>query len=298
MSEQDVQAAVDRVLGTDDFTLADLTLMRTGLDAFAEAVSSSVPVAHVHDELLTLPGRAIPLRTYRPERVSTATLVWFHGGGYVSGTVEAIDPVCRVLANQIGCTVVSVGYRLAPESPYPAALEDCLAALAVVAERAPGPLAVGGDSAGGGLSAAVARRTTVPLAGQLLLCPWLDATLSSPSVQAKGVDHGLTEVALRAFARMYLGPDQDPADEGASPLLGKDFSGLPPTVVVTAENDPLCDEGERYAAQVVAAGGTAAARRWDGMLHGFVGMTAELREADEALLWSAAQLRALLALTP
>ena len=295
MSEQDqVAAAVDRVLVTGDFAPDDLAAMRAGLDAFADAVSVTVPMAQVQDEDLVLPGGTLPLRTYRPDSCSTATLVWFHGGGYVSGTIDAIDPVCRVLANRVGCTVVSVGYRLAPESPYPAALDDCLAALAAVAARAEGPLAIGGDSAGGGLSAAVARRTPVPLVAQLLLCPWLDMTLSCPSVQTKGVDFGLTEVSLRGFARMYLGPDGDPADEGASPLLGRDFSGLPPTVVVTAENDPLCDEGEHYAAAVVAAGGTAVVRRWDGMLHGFVGMTAELREADEALQWSADQVRALL----
>ncbi len=286
--------AVDRVLVTGDFTADDLAQMRAGLDAFADLVSVTVPVAHVADEQLSLPGRTIPLRTYRPAGGSTAALVWFHGGGYVSGTLDAIDPVCRVLANRTGCTVVSVGYRLAPEAPYPAGLEDCLAALEVVASRTEGPLAVGGDSAGGGLAAAVSRRTPVSLTAQLLLCPWLDVTLSCPSVQTKGVDFGLTEVALRGFARMYLGPDGDPVDEGASPLLAKDFSDLPPTVVVTAENDPLCDEGERYAAAVVAAGGIAVVRRWDGMVHGFVGMTAELREADDALQWSADQLGALL----
>jgi len=131
------------------------------------------------------------------------------------------------------------------------------------------------------------------LTAVLLLCPFLDATLSCPSVRTKGTDYLLTEESLRAFARMYVGAG-DPADPGVSPLLGRDFAGLPATVVVTAENDPLCDEGERYAEQVVAAGGVAHVQRWDAMLHGFVGMTADLPEADEALQWSADRLGPLL----
>ena len=289
-------AAVDRVLNSGDFTDADLTQMRAGLDAFADLVSVTEPVHRVEESLLDLPGRRIRLRTYRPDPVGSATLVWFHGGGYVSGTLDAIDPVCRVLANRTGVTVVSVDYRLAPEHPYPAALDDCLAALDAVAATAEGSLAIGGDSAGGGLAAAVARRTSVRLSAQLLLCPWLDVSLSCPSVRAKGTDHGLTEASLRGFARMYLGGDGDPADPGASPLLGEDVTGLPATIVVTAENDPLCDEGERYAERIVAAGGRARVRRWDAMVHGFVGMTAELVEAEEALTWSCDQLR--LELTP
>ncbi len=293
---EELAAAVDRGLLTGDFTVDDLAQMRAGLDAFADLVSVTEPVHEVADSLLTLPDRQIRLRTYRPAQTTAATIVWFHGGGYVSGTVEAIDPICRVLANRTGATVVSVDYRLAPEHPYPAALDDCLAALDAVAATAEGPLAIGGDSAGGGLAAAVARRTSARLSAQLLLCPWLDVSLSCPSIQAQGTGHGLTEVSLRAFARMYLGPAGDPADPGASPLLGEDFTALPATIVVTAENDPLCDEGERYAERVVAAGGRARVRRWDAMVHGFVGMTAELVEAEEALTWSCEQLR--LELTP
>ncbi len=292
--QDEMTAAIDRVLVTGDFTVDDLTTLRSGLDAFAAAVSTVLPIETVTDELLDLPGRSVPLRTYRPAGAGDAVLVWFHGGGYVSGTIDAIDPVCRELALRLRCTVVSVGYRLAPEFPYPAALDDCLAAVEAVAALTTGPLAVGGDSAGAGLCAAVVRRTTVPVVAQLLLCPWLDATLSCPSVRLKGEVYGLTEAALRRFAAMYIGPEGDHANEGASPLLGKDFSGLPPTVVVTAENDPLCDEGELYALRLVEAGGQAHLRRWDGMVHGFVGMTAELPQAGEALQWSCDRLTELL----
>lgn len=290
-----LQAALDRVLGTGAFSAADLQLMRTGLDAYASAVARREPIDAVTNEMLRVEDRDIALRTYQPAGAYSAALVWFHGGGYVSGSLDAIDPICRSLARRLSTTVVSVDYRLAPEHPYPAALQDCLAALEAVAARpGVGPLAVGGDSAGGGLAAATARRTQVPLEAMLLLCPFLDATLSSPSVRTKGTDYLLTEESLGAFARMYVGPGGDRTDAGVSPLLGQDFGGLPPTVVVTAENDPLCDEGERYAEQVVAAGGVAYVRRWDKMLHGFVGMTADLPEADEALQWSADQLRPLL----
>lgn len=285
-----VEAAIDRVLGADDFSLDDLATMRSGLDAFAAAVSVREPVAAVTDEVLSLPGRELPLRTYRPEGADDAVLVWFHGGGYVSGSVDAIDPVCRSLARRCRLTVVSVGYRLAPEHPFPAAYDDCLAALDHVAR--PGmKVALGGDSAGGGLAAAVARASQVPLAALVLLCPFLDATLSGPSVREKGESHGLTEQALLGFVRMYGG---DPTDPRVSPLLVPDLRGLPPAVVVTAEHDPLRDEGERYAARIVAAGGAAHVRRWDGMVHGFAGMTADLPEADDALQWTADRLRELL----
>ena len=287
----ELQSALDRVLGTGAYSAADLQLMRTGLDAFALAVSHRESIETVTDEVLHVGDRDISCRSYRPNNAGDAVLVWFHGGGYVSGSLDAIDPICRSLARRLSTTVVSIDYRLAPEHPYPAALQDCLAALDAVAARpGVGLLAVGGDSAGGGLAAATARRTRVPLAAMLLLCPFLDATLSSPSIRVKGTDFLLTEASLRAFARMYVGPGGDPFDPGVSPLLGQDFSGLPPTVVVTAEHDPLCDEGERYAQQVIAAGGVAYVRRWNAMLHGFVGMTADLPEADEALQWSCERL--------
>ena len=293
MSDTDeVQAAVDRVLGEGAFTLDDLATMRAGLDAYAAAVSVREPVHEVRDELLALPDRSVPLRWYGTEEQTDAVLVWMHGGGYVSGTLDAIDPVCRSLVNRLGdVRIVSVGYRLAPEHPYPAGLDDCLAAVEDVAARPEvRRVAVGGDSAGGGLAAAVARRTSVPLRAHVLLCPWLDASLASPSVREKGTDFQLTEASLRAMARLYGG---DPRDPGVSPLLG-DLAELPPAVVVTAEHDPLRDEGEAYAAGIVAAGGRAWVRRWDGVLHGFPGMTAELPEAGASLQWVADRLRELL----
>lgn len=261
---------------------AGLAELRAALDAFAAAVSVREPVSSVVDHALDVGEHVVPLRSYG---TAARTLVWFHGGGYISGTLDAIDPVCRALANRSDWSVLSVGYRLAPEHPFPAGLDDCLAALAWAAER-PGPIAVGGDSAGGGLAAAAACTWPGPLAALVLLCPFLDATLSCPSVRTASDPDGLTEAALQAFVRMYGG---DPADPRVSPLLTPDVSGLPPTFVVTAEHDPLRDEGERFAARVPGA----VLRRWDGMVHGFPGMTAELPQAEEALTWVSDHLRGL-----
>lgn len=278
---------------SDEF--ADLAALRAGLDAFAAAVSLREPIASVTDEVVRRPDRDIPLRVYRPAAADDAVLVWFHGGGYIAGSLAAIDPVCRALARRLGSTVVSVGYRLAPEHPFPAALDDALEAVTSVAAW-PGAsrVAIGGDSAGGGLAAAVARLTEVPLRAQVLLCPFLDATLSCPSVLQNGEGNLLTATALRQFVHLYLGAHGEAADPRVSPLLGTDFSGLPPAVVVTAGNDPLRDEGELYAARVAAAGAATFVRRWDGMVHGFVGMTAELDQAQAALDWATSQLRLLL----
>jgi acetyl esterase len=266
--------------------IRDLAELRVGLDAFAAAVSRPVPLAHVADGCVA----GVPVREYRAQTGGSEVLVWAHGGGYVSGSLEAIDPVCRALAAKTGLTVLSVDYRLAPEHPFPAGLEDVLA----VVRATPGAVAVGGDSAGGGLAAAVAPE--VPgLRALVLLCPWLDATLASPSVRANSTPDGLSEQTLREFASLYGGDARDPR---VSPLLAEDLAGLPSAVVVVAGDDPLRDEAEEYAGRIRAAGGQVELRRWDGVPHGFAGMTALLSEADEALEWAAERLLAALAIRP
>lgn len=273
----------------DDGSPFDLARARAGLEEMVAGVAVTVPVDEVAD------GRVagVPVRTYRPADPGGTTLVWLHGGGWVSGTLDAVDPLCRELAVRAGLTVVSVDYRLAPEHPYPAAVEDAVAVLRAV--DAPGPLAVGGDSAGGNLAAAAAARVRgeVPLAAQVLLCPALDATLSWPSVQECATGYGLTAEAMERFVALYVG-DTDPADPGVSPLRDPDLRGLPPAVVVTAEYDPLRDEAEEHARRLAAAGVPVRARRWDGMVHGFHAMSALTPCADEALAWTAAALREVL----
>jgi acetyl esterase len=263
-------------------SLADL---RSGLDALAAAVSSRRPIHAVEDGALELPRHRIALRTYRPGPGLRPVLLWFHGGGYVSGSLDAIDPTCRELAVRADVDVVSVDYRLAPEHPYPAGLEDCLA----VAERLR-PAAVGGDSAGGGLAAAVAQRRS-GLRAHLLLCPWLDATLGLPSVRANSTPDGLNETVLQAFAELYT---DHPADPGVSPLHAPDLADVAPAIVITAGLDPLRDDGERYVDRLHAAGVPAVVRRWEDQVHGFPGMTTQTPAAAESLQWAAERLRELL----
>lgn len=276
----DVQALLS------DLGVTSLEQMRGGLEALATAVSRTVPLHSVESSELVLPDRRIALRTYRPAPGNRPVLMWFHGGGYVSGSLDAIDPTCRQLALRADVDVVSVDYRLAPEHVYPAGLDDCLAAA-----RQLRPDAVGGDSAGGGLAAAVGQRTP-GLRAQLLLCPWLDATLGLPSVRGNSTADGLNENALRTYAQLYT---EHPADPGVSPLHAPDLGHAPPAIVVTAGLDPLRDDGERYVDRLRAAGVHVDARRWDDELHGFPGMTAVSPAAEDSLQWAADRLRELVA---
>lgn len=267
---------------------AGLTELRAGLDQLAASVSEARPVAQVEDVDLSAQHRTIRLRTYADRPGPLPDLVWLHGGGFISGTLDAIDPVCRELAARAPVRVVSVDYRLAPEHPYPAALEDALAVVAALR-----PAAIGGDSAGGNLAAVVAQRHRT-LRGHLLLCPLLDCTLSSRSAQEKAEGYGLTTQALSVFVQLYAGA-ADARDPGLSPLLADDLAGLPPAVIVTAEHDPLRDDGSAYAARLQAAGSPAQVRCWPGQLHGFPGLTAQTPAAGEALQWAAEALTELLA---
>lgn len=274
---------VERLLA--DLGVTSLREMRAGLEALAAAVSAPPPVYKVEDGELDLPGRRIALRTYQPAPGARAILMWFHGGGYVSGSLTAIDATCRELAVRAHVDVVSVGYRLAPEHPYPAALDDCLAAAELLR-----PDALGGDSAGGGLAAAVAQRHT-GLRAQVLLCPWLDGTLGLPSIRANSAPDSLNEKALQAFIQLYA---DDPTDPGVSPLHAADLQHAPPAVVVTAGLDPLRDDGERYADRLLDAGVKVELRRWEDQVHGFPGMTASTPAAAESLQWAADRLNDLL----
>jgi len=267
----------------DDGDALDVAQARAGLDAFALAVSEGAPEVPYEDGLLA----GVPVRRYRPNGPARGPeLVWFHGGGWVTGSLSAVDPVCRQITARTGAPLTSVGYRLAPEHPFPAALEDCVAVL----RATPGPVAVGGDSAGAGLAAAACLLTRdLPLLAQVLVNPLVDATLASPSITLLGSGFGLTRTALDHFVGLYLG-GSDPRDPRCSPLLADDLSGLPPAVVLTAEFDPLRDEGEAYADRLCEAGVPVAARRFAGMVHGFAGMTAVTPVAEQAVDWLVDQL--------
>jgi acetyl esterase len=239
------------------------------------------PVAEVRDLIVdTLPP--ISARLYRPRTGTLPLLVYFHGGGWVVGSVALSDPFCRALANASGCAVVSVEYRLAPEDRYPAAADDAYAATRWSADHAAdldidaSRIAVGGSSAGGNLAAVVAlmarERGTPKLAFQLLHVPVTDHDFERPSYRSNGSGFGLTRSGMRWFWDNYV-PDPKLRDEPyASPLRAKDLSGLPPAHVVTAEFDPLKDEGKAYATRLREAGVPTTYVEYPGMVHGFTGM--------------------------
>ncbi|MGA4847400.1 alpha/beta hydrolase [Streptomyces sp. G5(2025)] len=222
------------------------------------------------------------------------TVVFFHGGGYTLGGLDSYDATARRLTVRSGAVVVSVGYRLAPEHRFPAAVDDAYAALCWAADAcavlggAPGALVVAGDSSGGGLAAAVALKARddprgPAIARQVLIYPVLDASQSTASYRENATGCFLTAAHMRWFWQQYLGPDGDGAHPLASPLRAADLAGLPPAHLVTAGCDPLSDEGLAYAHRLRAAGVPVTGRHWPGMFHGFVGFPELLPEAEEAL---------------
>jgi acetyl esterase len=251
------------------------------------------PVGAVTDR--TIPGpdsdREIPLRVYEPETEAEGprpAFVYFHGGGWVLGDLETHDELCRVLCRETGAVVVAVDYRLAPEHPFPAPVEDCYAALSWVADGhddlgTDGRLVVGGDSAGGNLAAVAALlardRGTPAVDHQVLIYPATAADFSRASYRENGEGYGLTRAEMQWFHDRYLGTAYDVHDRNpyAWPEEAADLSGVAPATVVTAEYDPLRDDGLRYAERLEAAGVDVRLENYDGVIHGFVGM---LREPD------------------
>jgi acetyl esterase len=242
-----------------------------------------VKVAEVVNRTIPGPAGEIPVRIYRPEgRAPFPALVYFHGGGWVIGSLETHDGSCRELANRAGCVVVSVDYRLAPEHRYPAAAEDCFAATKWVAAHAAElgvdakRIAIGGDSAGGNLAAVVAlmarERRGPALRFQLLVYPVTDADFSRPSYRENAEGYLLSTKAMEWFWGHYVADAAQRAEPFASPLRAKDLAGLPPAFVLTAEFDPLRDEGDAYAERLRQAGVPTRWKRYDGAIHGFFAM--------------------------
>ena len=230
-----------------------------------------VPVGSVED--LTVAGR--PARLYRPEGAAeTPTLVFFHGGGYVIGDLDTHDPTCRRICRGAEVTVLAIDYRLAPEHPFPAGVEDAIAATRWAAEHLPGTrLAVGGDSAGGNLSAVVAQALPDLVQAQVLLYPAVDKFGDYPSREENAEGYFLDLPTMVWFLEQYVGSvtDLDPGDPRLSPMLG-DLDGVAPALVVTAELDPLRDEGNAYAAKLEAAGVAVDQVTYPGLIHGFMEM--------------------------
>jgi acetyl esterase len=257
------------------------------------------------------PGGMIPARFYVPPGIGLEQqplIVYFHGGGWTIGDLDTCDSVCRFLATNVPATVLSVGYRLAPEHPFPAAVEDAFAAYRWAAGdnsrlgADPARIAVAGDSAGGNLAAAIgllARDAEGPSpAMQALIYPVTDAVGGQRSRDEFADGFLLTRADMDWFEQHYLPPAVDPADPRVSMLRAADLSGLPPAYVATAGFDPLRDEGEAYATRMREAGVQVALRRHPGLIHGFANMTAISRTAEAAMLELAGAIRTGLTYTP
>jgi acetyl esterase len=237
----------------------------------------------------------LTVRLYRPSDQSGLPIILFvHGGGWIVGSIATHDNICRKLANRARAIVVSVGYRLAPENKFPAALEDVYMALCWVYSKAvsfdgdPGRLAVAGDSAGGNLAAALCLVTRdrggPPVRFQALVYPGLDASnLDSESFRLNGKGYYLTKKIIESVTPLYVNDPAEVLDPYVSPLLAANFNGLPPGLVITAEFDPLQSEGEAYAAGLSSAGIPCRAHRYSGMIHGFVSFGGLLPQADRAI---------------
>jgi len=294
--------ALAEQIGTGfDVTQHDIAEIRRTLDETAR-LGPRPDVAVVKDLEVPGPAGPIPVRVYRPsERADLPVLVYLHGGGWAICSLETHDVTCRQLANGADCVVVSVGYRLAPEHPFPAAPEDCYAALGWTARHAaslgadPQRLAIGGDSAGGNLSAVVslmARDRSGPrLCHQLLVYPVTDHAFDTDSYRENAEGPLLTRETMKGFWGHYLAREEDGRHPYASPLRAEDVSGLPPAHVITAEYDPLRDEGEAYARRLAAAGVPVVQRRYDGMIHGFFGFSDFIDLGREAVDDVARELR-------
>jgi len=263
------------------------------------------PVGAVTELEVPGPDGAVPVRLYTPEATGPhPVVVYVHGGGWVRGDLDTHDNVCRALCARADCAVLSVDYRRPPEHPFPAALEDCYAVLEWTHEYAdqltldPARIAVGGDSAGGNLSAGVALmardRDGPALAAQLLIYP----AVASPelhefdSYEENASGYLLEQPAVEWYYDRYTPSPAHARNEYLAPLLAEDLSGLPPATIVTAGFDPLRDEGVEYADRLAGDGVSVEHRHYEGMIHAFVSLPEQISAGDEALSALAGDLRA------
>ena len=271
----------------------------------APPVDPLLSVKRVVDRSIPGPEGEIPLRLYYPAGDPPfATLVYFHGGGWVIGDLDTHHGFCHALAKTSGCLIVAVDYRLAPEHRYPAAVEDAYAATNWVAQNSdaiqadPIRLAVGGDSAGGHLAAVVAlmardrRGPRIDL--QILIYPITDCSFNTPSYIENKEGYMLTRDLMKWFWNHFIEDENQANDPYVSPLRADNLSDLPPALIVTAEYDPLRDEGEAYGKKLQEAGANVTLSRYPGMIHAFIRMTALVDKANEALDEVAGKLREVL----
>jgi acetyl esterase len=301
--QSEVLLALMRLLGEKAIEHVEPELSRRQLDRAARVLEARVPGVIVRE--VTLPGGAGPrrVRTYRPRGAPSGGMpgiLWLHGGGFVLGSIESHDGVCRALASRAGVAVAALDYRLAPEHRFPAGLDDAVAASRWLLERGeelgfdPAALAIGGDSAGGNLAAVTCqtlRGSARAPAFQLLVYPATDATRSLPSHRTLGSGLVLTEQNVEWFLDHYIAEPAQAKDPRVSPLLAADLSGLPPALVMTAGFDPLRDEGRAYAEGMRAAGVDVEFVCLEGSMHGYLNTAGGLDASARGIALAADRLR-------
>jgi len=302
-----IQTILDKGAGVPATNTLSVADARAQYEARVALMAPPAAVAAVEERHIAGPGGPLRLRIYWPHGNGPfPLLVFFHGSGFVLCSLDTHDGMCRNLCAGADCVVVSVDYRLAPEHKFPAPLDDCLFATRWAAQHSAelsadgGRMVVAGDSAGGNLAAATALRIRdeggPTLRGQLLIYPVTDYyTPGTLSYRENAEGYGLTRDTMIWFWNHYLADAADAANPYASPLRAVTVAGLPPALVVTAEFDPLRDEGENYAARLRAAGVAAQTSRWDGMNHGFLFWVGVVDRAGAAMAESCAWLREIFA---
>lgn len=296
--DADIQPIVDAVTAAsadappiDEQTVAD---RRAGYAALSALAGPGPEVASVIDGEIA----GVPVRAYRNSG-DVGVFVYIHGGGFTIGDLDTHDPVCRQLCAASGATVISIDYRLAPEHPFPAGIDDAWAVLQAIDADRDGygdstRIVVGGDSAGGTFAAALAllsRDAGIELAAQLLIYPAVDAEDDSPSMTENGTGYILTAETMRWFGDRY---QPDPADLRASPVRAESHAGVAPALVITAQYDPLRDQGARYAQVLQAAGVDVTYTNYDGMVHAFFQLSPIVAKAKQAIDQVAAAARSAL----
>jgi acetyl esterase len=285
-------------MGLPPFETFSLEEGRQVIQTLSSFMIPAEEVASVVDTAALGPEGDIPLRIYTPEGEAGLRpgILYFHGGGFTTGNIDLIDPLCRALANRSGCVVIAVAYRLAPEHPYPAAVTDAYVATAWVASNGRhfgidgARLVVMGDSAGANLATVTCmvlrdKADEIEIALQVLIYPTTDLDhQDSPSYKENGEGYLLTRGMMSWFRGHYLTGCEDRADEPyCSPMHMANLDGLPPALIVSAQYDPLRDEGEAYGARLEEAGVPADVRREDGMIHGFFWMGGAIDRGREIL---------------
>ena len=297
------QAVIDTVNSLGLPPVWEVSPEQARINAAARPRPAGPEVGAVRDAMIPAPDGDVPVRIYTPEGSGPfPILAWYHGGGWVVGDLDSADATARHLCKGAGCVVVSVDYRLAPETKFPGPAEDCYAATVWAVENAAAlnadasRLAVGGDSAGGNLAAAIslmaADRGGPDIVHQLLVYPVTEVNYETPSYTENAEGFLLARDAMIWYWEAYLASEADASNPYAAPMKADNLAGQPSALVITAEFDPLRDEGEAYGRRLQAAGVETTISRYDGMIHGFFGMVGVMDKSGQVMDEATAALRA------